>query len=340
MGVLTIKGTLDIKQFWADGKSDADTSKILVAVDPAAMVYRKTPGSAAKNVFKVYSAAFSDNKLKKPVVKKGIITVRLQGIDAPELHVRPQSDRKLGSLAKSKNNNVQVSFEYRQNQAETATVHLGDKLKKTSNKQTIPCTFVTQLDHQKGPADAIDKYGRFVGDIFVGNTNLNHWLLEQGLAIVSLYNSLQDTEVSAYLKAWSTGKQKGIAQRYAGTVLQFDPNIVYRDPKKGARPVNEGSKRFILPKLYRRQCTWFAYNKLGKFPQDLQAFLHTKDNVDRFYEIKDFLDNGNAALQKPFSECVKNSKQMTRKPEAVIFKEATSSLYAKQGNQVKRLTSW
>src|SRR5206468_288876 len=108
MGVLTIKGTLDTKQFWPDGKSDADTSKILVTVDPAAMVYRKTPGAKGKNVFKVYSAAFSDKQLKKPVVKKGVITVRLQGIDAPELHVRPQSDHKLGSLAKSKNDNVQV----------------------------------------------------------------------------------------------------------------------------------------------------------------------------------------------------------------------------------------
>src|SRR5262245_11948038 len=340
MGVLTIKGTIDVAQFWPTGKSDADTSKILVAVDPASMVYRKTPGAKAKNVFNLYRAAFIDKALKKAVMKNGIITVRMQGIDAPELHYRPQTERALGSLAKAQNNGVQVVFEYRQPQAETATAQLGNQLRKMSTKQTIPCSFVTQLDDQLGPADAIDKYGRFVGDIFIGKKNINHLILEQGLAVVSMYNSLQHDEIRAYVKAWSTGKQNEIARYYSRAVLGFDPASVYRDPRKGAQPVSEGATRYILPKLYRRQTTWFAYHKLGKFPKDLLAFLHTKDNSDRFYLTSDFVNNGNAAVQKPLSESVPDGKHMTRKPEAMIFVEHPSALFSKRGNQSKEITSW
>jgi hypothetical protein len=228
-------------------------------------------------------------------------------------------------------------FEYRQAQGETATVALRDRLKKASKQPTVPCTFVTQLDDKKGPAEAIDKYGRFVADILIGNSNLNHWLLEQGIAVVSLYNSLEDDELRAYLDAWSIGSKKGIARHYSKTVLPFDPTLIYR--KKGAKVVSEGNNRFIMPKLYRRQTTWFAYNKLGKFPADLQAFLQTKDDTDRIYEITDFLDNGLAAVQHPFSLCVKDGK-MTRKPEKIVFKEAPSALYSMQSGQAKKLTSW
>jgi len=114
--------------------------------------------------------------------------------------------------------------------------------------------------------------------------------------------------------------------------------LIFR--KKGAKVVSEGNKRFILPKLYRRQTTWFAYHKLNKFQGDLQAFLQTKDDSDRFFEIDDFLDNGLAAVQHPFSLCVKDAKQMTRKPDEIVFKEAASALYATQGGQVKKITSW
>lgn len=340
MGTLTVKGTLDIAQFWPTGKSDADTSKILLTVDPASMVYRKTPGAAGKNVFNLYNAAFMDKALKKPVVKKGAITVRMQGIDAPELHYRPQTEKALGSLAKAKNNGVQVVFDYRQAQAETATARLAAQLKKLSNKPAIPCTFVTLVDDQAGPADAVDKYGRFVGDIFVGTKNINHLILEQGLAVAAMYNSLQNNEIRDYLTAAAAGKNKGVARRYSKAVLGFDPTSVFRDPKKGAQAVNEGNARYILPKLYRRQTTWFAYHKLGKFPKDFEAFLHTKDGSDRLYELNDFLDNGNAAIQKPFSQSVPGGAQVVPKPGDMIFVEAPGALFSKQGSQVKKITSW
>src|SRR5262245_55401194 len=139
MGLLTIKGTLDLTKPWPDGDSDADTSKVLVTVGPKAMSY-KPQGGKARDVSRIYSNAFLDKALKKPVVEESVITVRLQGVDAPELHYQPQSDPKLGSLAKSKNNGVQVMFKYRQAQGETATVALGDRLKKAPGHTGVRCT--------------------------------------------------------------------------------------------------------------------------------------------------------------------------------------------------------
>jgi endonuclease YncB( thermonuclease family) len=340
MGILTVKGTVDVNQFWPKGRSDADTSKILVTVDPASMVYRNRPGAKGKNVFKVYSGACTDKALKNPVIEKGLITVRLQGIDAPELHYRPQTEKSLGSLAKAKNNGVQVVFDYRQAQAETATNRLREHLEAKSNKPAIPCTFVTSLDDQMGPADAIDKYGRFVGDIFVGQENVSHWILQQGLALVSLYNSLQKDELDAYVKAWTAGKHKGIARHHSRALIGFDPDSQFRKPKQGVEAVSEGNAKFILPKLYRRQTTWFAYHKLGKFPKDLEAFLHTKDDSDRVLDVTDFLENGGSAIQRPFSTCLEDGKRLKPKPEQMVFIEGAGGLYARQGNQVKKLTSW
>lgn len=339
MGVLTVKGTVDVKQFWPKGESDADTSKILLTVDPASMVYRKTPGAQGKNVFDIYSGACTDRALKNHVIEKGIITVRLQGIDAPELHYQPQTEKSLGSLAKAKNNGIQTVFEYRQAQGETATDRLRKHLAAKSNKPAVPCTFVTNLDDQLGPADAVDKYGRFVGDIFVGQENVNHWILENGLAIVSLYNSLQNDELNDYVMAWTAGKHKGIARRYSRTLLVFAPNTRFRRPGAGVTAVSEGNAKFILPKLYRRQTTWFAYHTLGKFPKDLEAFLHTKDDSDRVLDVADFLENSGSAIQQPFSSRLVNGK-LKPTPDEMVFIEAAAGLYAKKGNQVKKLTAW
>jgi endonuclease YncB( thermonuclease family) len=339
MGVLTVKGTVDVNQFWPTGNSDADTSKILLTVEPASMVYRKTPGAQGKNVFDIYSGACTDKALKNQVIENGIITVRLQGIDAPELHYQPQTEKSLGSLAKAKNNGIQTVFEYRQAQAETATARLGKHIAAKSSKVAVPCTFVTNLDDQLGPADAIDKYGRFVGDIFVGQENVNHWILENGLAIVSLYNSLQNDELNDYVKAWTAGKRKGIARRYSRTLLVFDPNTRFRKPGAGVAAVSEGNAKFILPKLYRRQTTWFAYHTLGKFQKDLEAFLHTKDDSDRVLDVADFLENGGSAIQQPFSSRLENGK-LKPTPEEMVFIEGAGGLYAKKGNQVKKLTKW
>jgi len=79
MGTLEVQGTLDPKQFWATGSSDGDTGQVHV----------KRVTFAGK-VTHAFDHAVVHGRVRKPVIDEhGRITVRFQGIDAPELHYRP-----------------------------------------------------------------------------------------------------------------------------------------------------------------------------------------------------------------------------------------------------------
>src|SRR5262245_47604819 len=97
MGMLRVTGTIDLTQFWPTGKagnilSDADT--VHVQVNPAtSFVYEG-------NVTRAFDYAWINTRKNKDgsrspiyvivsqVTPNAHIKVRLQGIDAPELHYR------------------------------------------------------------------------------------------------------------------------------------------------------------------------------------------------------------------------------------------------------------
>src|SRR5687767_3434221 len=90
-GLLQAIGTIDLGQFWPHGTSDADTTKILVSLTGNGFRFRPQPG-APFAVTHVFDGAKVRGKTTKQVLDaKGRVTVRLQGIDAPELHYMPQS---------------------------------------------------------------------------------------------------------------------------------------------------------------------------------------------------------------------------------------------------------
>ncbi|HEV7599315.1 MAG TPA: thermonuclease family protein, partial [Bradyrhizobium sp.] len=189
-GILTVTGTIDSAQFWPKGLSDADTAKIIVRVTGASSFsFQKAPGAPAKPT-NAFAGAFmkgSDSidkktgKKRKPkmvINSKSQITIRLQGIDAPELHFRPPSGH----------------INLRQHFGESATIALATFLK-SLGASPIPCRVVTRVNK---PNDVFDKYGRFIGDILVRKgakeINVNHWLVEQGWAFPSFYDSMMVQE--------------------------------------------------------------------------------------------------------------------------------------------------
>ena len=87
MGTLKIIGQIELKQFWPEGLSDADTSSILVSVDEDSFFYRKDNQSPYRKT-RVFNTASVVGKSRTKLVKNNKIKVRFQGIDAPELHYR------------------------------------------------------------------------------------------------------------------------------------------------------------------------------------------------------------------------------------------------------------
>lgn len=92
MSTLTIHGTLDVAQFWPRGNSDADTAKVSIA--GVARPFRFKADGKKEVATKVFdTATVRGMSGTSPVVANGSIDVRLQGIDAPELHYKPQKFR-------------------------------------------------------------------------------------------------------------------------------------------------------------------------------------------------------------------------------------------------------
>lgn len=232
MGLLRVKDTIDIRQFWPSGTSDADTVKVKVNATAGTFAYRSDSSSSFKKT-RVFdkSVVFSPQGRKPPIDKKGYITVRLQGIDAPELHYRPANLTKSNHVTDDKRAAYKnLNHEYRQHFGETATVKLRELLS-TVKKQLVPCEVITRVEQ---PTDVFDVYARFIGDIIVSikgkPVNINHWLVANGWALPAFYVSMTPEEINTLLQIYQKAK-KGKTRtvgNYQSRVNAFDASLVMR----------------------------------------------------------------------------------------------------------------
>src|SRR5436190_6388957 len=257
MGLLRVKGTIDVGQFWPRGTSDADTAVILVGVDAAsAFQFQEKAGGPFKTPH-AFEGAMVHGKQgpKAPVDAKGRIRVRLQGIDAPELHYQPAPLGK--SLKATLSKSVigaygALTHKYRQHWGESAAFALLNFLA-AAKKPVIACTVTTVVAE---PTDVFDTYGRLVGDVWVKvggqQTDVNVWLVREGWVYPSFYDSMKAAEINAVLAAWKSGKAKGrVAKALAKTVGKLDFGLVYRSGKN-MNVVSGADKGDVLyPKIYR-----------------------------------------------------------------------------------------
>ena len=319
-GILTATGTIDFSQFWPNGISDADTAKIVVRVSgPSSFVFRVRPGAVATET-SAFVGAFmkgSDSidpktgKKRKPkmvINSKSQITVRLQGIDAPELHFKPQLKLNLPGKAPMPQKFVNL----RQKFGESATVALANFLK-TFGPAPLKCRVVTRVDH---PNDVFDKYGRFVGDILVkkGKTevNVNHWLVEQGWAFPAFYDSMTEQEIRDVLAraeaARSAGRNIWRKIGFTQSLGKIDLTLTTR-PKKS--PLAPDAGPVIIPKFFRRQYTFVVdVARGGSTAKDLRQYLLGSKKPDKFYDTAAFL---------------KSLAQNTQKPKAIILGTAINT---------------
>lgn len=324
---LEIAGRIKLDQFWPDGKSDADTTKLLLTVNGNSMRVKLAGQTSFVRTLAyqdagILGAVDEDTGQRKitPLMKSNAITIRLQRIDAPELHYRPDARGSEGALR-----GTGLIKDYRQHQAETAVVKLA-KFLKGFGSSSLECIFTSELKATEGPGAAIDKYGRFVGDIILPDgVNLNLWLLEQGLAVVALYDSMLPNEIDESVDAWKRGrvKRSGIARFYTASFAAFDNDLVYR--AGGSTIVSEASRKFIHPKFYRRQTTWWAFKEASIFTGDFGDWL-TEKNEQCWY-LPEFQEEGRRARKQPLYERETDGNGISWEPEDFIFAESASSLY-------------
>lgn len=340
VGLLEVEGTIDVKQFWPEGRSDADTTKVVVNVAPDAIRFRKNDG-AAFHPTHVFEGAKVKGRTATAPIKNGKLTIRLQGVDAPELHYMPSplsTAEKKGLTDAKKQAYHEVTHSYRQFLGATASKALHDFLS-LAGGPTLACRVFTHVD---APNEVFDTYGRLVGDIEVtagGKTvDINHWLVEQGFAYPTFYSSMNDDEIKAFLALTRTARAKKLLvwKHLARTVGAFDFDL--REPKKNETDVLATDKGpVILPKLYRRYTNWSARKKAKVTSQNFQKYLGegSGGKPDTCYEIDDFLTNGvHSATPRNFAEFVEGGKTIKFQPEGLVFGEAPSSLVDADGKPI------
>jgi endonuclease YncB( thermonuclease family) len=297
---------IDLKQFWPDGESDGDTTHVVV--ESFTFEGKKTDA---------FDGAVIHGRGKpKAVVHKDAITVRWQGIDAPELHYNP-------TVKDGHNKN------FRQPYGESVTVALAKKLAGLAkHSTTLECRVETRVSK---PNDVFDMYGRFIGTIFVGDLSMNTWMVENGLAFPTFYASMESDEIEELQAATARarGDRLGIWGGYT-SYLEFDPDMVFA--KKGDAGTNDAGE-VLMPKIFRRLASAYATNETTSgFPEFL-----AKAKPDWCWETDDFLAQGISAAEPHKLTDFITETRFTMDPGDLVFREGPSKIYDADGRPI---TSW
>jgi endonuclease YncB( thermonuclease family) len=330
-GLLRIRGTLDTKQFWPKGTSDADTVNLVIDVDKDSFQF--APDGKKFKTTQVFFGAVSKGRGSKQVVSaSNKITIRLQGIDAPELHYKaaPIAGRAKVSAPRREAFNA-ANKERRQHWGESGAAALGKKLGNLGD--TIACEFVSQVD---APKEVTDAFGRFIGNIRVGKKfdfDVNTWLVEQGLAYPTFYTSMTNPEIEELLAAMGKGGKKAVFGDYSTNANLFSAKLLYRRPKKGVViAIEDDHGELLMPKIYRRQVSYRTQKTAGIFSGSFIDFLASAP--DECHTTRDFLKLGvHSAPTHKLQDFVKGVTVQV-KPHELVFKELGSTLVDAKGREL------
>jgi endonuclease YncB( thermonuclease family) len=344
--LVRVKGQIDLSAYWPSGATDADTTTVELIVGDRSIQYSTDGGRTFKP-----TRAFEGATVKKKLVVRDrkrvgdrVVTIRLQGIDAPELHYRPQGlpsadPKKNPSLSEARRALIrQYNHEYRQHFGETATVMAADFLHAYSKNGMVDCE-VDTLVHQ--PNDVFDVYGRFVGDVYVGSgakrACLNHWLADNGWAFPTFYDSMLISEIDRLLSGFQDAftKKRGFSRFYEPKIGVLDLDLVYRRPGSvalGAFQPGGDKGPVLMPKCFRRLVTLTAKNAVDHTKVGFAASVAG----DKFMILGDFRAKGRSAKKRKFTEAFSNGRQVIG-PEGLVFAEKASTLIGPTGAKV---TKW
>ncbi len=332
-GLLRIRGRIDLTQFWPTGSADADTSKVKVSVGADAFAFAAN-GKTFKTT-RVFDNAIVIGTSRGPVIDtQSRVTVRLQGIDAPELHYKAAALRRNRSdvtQAKREAYNALNRIERRQYLAETGTVALSRKLG-TFGSGTIACEVYSFIDR---PHELVDTYGRLVGNIWVGkkfSLDVNTWLAAQGWVFPTFYSSMSDAEIESLRAAAIEGAKKGrVWAALSQDTSKFKATLLHR---KGG-PIDALADRgaIIMPKLFRRQVAYKMEVKAKLFAGTFIEFL--ADRPDECHLTEEFLALGQHTAPTYRLDEFMKGKRFMKSPQDIVFREKFSTVVDANGKRLE-----
>lgn len=313
-GLFKIHGEIDLNDFFGpigdsnkkSGNADADTIRLYL--NPNSFEFQKNPNESFQSNLSLFDNAFFydelEGKRKKILsyntdLNRKYIRLRLQGIDAPELHYSAN----LGELflyddQSKKFTALREIFGFRQVYGAKTTYDLRQYLQSftNQNQQFIKAYAFSFID---SPNDLFDRYGRAIVDVVIyrenNNTreevNLNQWLVEQGLAFPDFYDSMSNEEI-IILKQKSKDaieNKRGIWSRYENEIVKLDYEQLYEELNE--TQINNELGNLNYPKIFRKQVDYTILKRSGvkkPFVKTLKAYIKYRNS--ECYLVNEFLD--------------------------------------------------
>ncbi len=327
--LVVIAGTLNTKRFWPEGTSDADTIKLDITNGG---FYYGVPHSNSKlRKTKVFDDAYClvDDEKRPLVSDKGIVDIRLQGVDAPELHYPVEFE-----------DSDALTLHYRQYFGKTATVDLLSALGGPNKK--IDVEIWSYIDR---PSDLFDAYGRAIGYAFTLNEhgdsfdlNINEWLINNGLAFPTFYSTMQfeELEYFAHLSNQASRYKRGIWRHLTNEVRKSQLKLKFRySDRKFDRDKDRGPVMF--PKVFRRASRWLRGMEIGEIDSKmtLQKFLKSQPTVTFSYldDMVNFGPKYSIPIYK-LEDVITGAGRISISPMRVVFYEKPSFVFNKRGIEI------
>jgi len=335
-GLVEINGSFELDKFYyRNGRSDADTINLSIKS------VRFKPSESAnwiEDVKVFFNGAYvRKNKGKpEPVVNdNNVVSIRLQGIDAPELHYNEQ-----GLTLTDEQKKQGLGKEFRQHWGGRCVHELLNFLSNYDDGSGIINAKV--LSKVDSPSDLFDTYGRCVGEIEIveKETNLNHWLVQEGWAFPAYYNSMTEKEINDIdtKSKQAHNNHKGIWKDYSSVVVPFDWSLYLPSKKESPTPIDYktdvGDVNF--PKIFRRQVTYEVGRKIKKInEQSLKDYIETiKDDV--CYDLEEVLEKGENASIYKIAKFIEQDGKIDFSPRDLVFIEKEASLKDSDGNKIEK----
>jgi endonuclease YncB( thermonuclease family) len=315
--LLLLQGHVDVRTVWPDGSSDADTLRLFVDPSTTWATFRKN--GVTKPVRGLDRAVVHGSVVRPVLSPTNAISIRLQGIDAPELHYRAPAPPRTDVHEEPRH-----APTYRQRFGEMSSAALHDFLASFGEFLEVEAT--SRVD---AIGDAFDTYGRFVGDVFViangQRINVNDWLVARGWAFPTFYTSMSGEEIIHLTKLAQRARaaERGVWARYTSAAIPPDPRRVYRGKRAALR---DELGLVCLPKLFRRRVAWREANLTTGAQNGFHAYLQHRD--DQVVLRRDFLAAQRAGTlieTRPLLEFM-NGNELVVPPWDLVFSERPAEL--------------
>jgi hypothetical protein len=348
MGFVDIQGKVDVFQYWPNGASDVDTVRFIP--DLMSATYVADGASAKVGAFFEKGGTFQPDDNKPGEEKfRGILrrsggtslSVRLQGIDAPETHYAPNFREGMfdGDYAKWIAKHISRQKSYRQPYGKLCTDLFATGVRSKLGVATASGTNPEVPVEAKlkiladGINDAVDVFGRVVGYVtLVGNGQevvLNDHALSQGLAFCSFYGSMSIAEIKRLSELFAahgagSARKSQLRSNVSHQLRDFEPELWTTKSMPDKDRDDNGADSFRAkcfdPKLFRRCVDWVGRREALGEPTAVLDYM--RSNEEEIALLSDFFAaNGDWSTSRKFAmgTLIGRDGTFMYKPGEVVF---------------------